>query len=250
MVMVPVAVSYWDEAVEKLRQARGENAPFRLVIADAALRAPEERNFEGTFADFLAQDEEPRPAVVLTLPPAATPAEAERVWAGPAGWVINRPVIASQLLEACAYSLGLKEPPSGRTRPVAAAKPIVKAAVKRVLIAEDNPVNQRVAETMLVGSGYEVIIANNGHEALEALERQNFDLVLMDVQMPELDGLEATRRIRSLEKPWSNIPIIAMTAHAMSGDREKCLEAGMNFYLSKPFRKQQLLDVVERFGKK
>lgn len=248
--MEPVPVSYWEAAVEEIRQAKNDGSPFRLVIADAALRTSEPGRFEGTFADFLAGEPEPRPAVVLTLPPAATPAEAERVWAGPAGWVINRPVIASQLLEACAYSLGLKQPPSVRTRPVAAAKPISSAAVKRVLIAEDNPVNQRVAETMLAGSGHEVTIANNGYEALEALERQTFDLVLMDVQMPEMDGLEATRRIRSLDKPWSTIPIIAMTAHAMSGDREKCLEAGMNFYLSKPFRKQQLLEVVEQYGKK
>lgn len=247
--MTPVAVARWDEAVEALRLAREESTPYRLIIADAALpHSAETKDPTGTFADFILKEPEPRPAVVLTLPPAAASAEAERAWAGPAGWVVSRPVTSSQLLEACAFSMGLRTPPSGRAR--AAAKPADKALGRRVLIAEDNPVNQRVAETMLLGSGHFVVIANNGLEALQALEREAFDLVLMDVQMPEMDGLEATRRIRSMEQPWKTIPIIAMTAHAMNGDRERCLEAGMDYYLSKPFRKQQLLEVVEQFGGK
>ncbi len=118
---------------------------------------------------------------------------------------------------------------------------------RRVLIVEDNPVNQRVAETMLLRGGYQVTIAANGREALNAVQREVFDLVLMDIQMPEMDGLEATRQIRLLDRIDGRLPIVAMTAHAMKGDRERCLEAGMDHYLSKPFHKRELLEVVERF---
>jgi signal transduction histidine kinase len=118
---------------------------------------------------------------------------------------------------------------------------------RRVLIVEDNPVNQRVAETMLRCGGYHVTVVDNGKEALGAVQRQTFDLVLMDVQMPEMDGLEATRRIRLLDQVIGRLPIVAMTAHVMKGDRERCIEAGMDHYLAKPFHKHELLEVVERF---
>jgi CheY-like chemotaxis protein/HPt (histidine-containing phosphotransfer) domain-containing protein len=105
----------------------------------------------------------------------------------------------------------------------------------RILVAEDNPVNQRVVTRMLEKMGHIPTIANNGREALWMLDTETFDVILMDVQMPEIDGLTATRTIREQEKQSrSHIPIIAMTAHAMKGDRELCLEAGMDGYLSKP----------------
>jgi signal transduction histidine kinase/CheY-like chemotaxis protein/HPt (histidine-containing phosphotransfer) domain-containing protein len=113
----------------------------------------------------------------------------------------------------------------------------------RILLAEDNPVNQRVASTILRKAGYEVVIAANGQEAIEALDRQPFDLVLMDVQMPVLDGLETTRRIRR-DPRWENLPILALTAHAMSSDRDQCLQAGMNGYISKPTAATSLLQTV------
>ena len=124
---------------------------------------------------------------------------------------------------------------------------VLKAEGRRVLIVEDNPVNQRVAETMLRCGGHQVTVASNGKEALAILQREAYDLVLMDIQMPEMDGLEATRRIRLLDQAIGSLPIVAMTAHAMKGDRERCLEAGMDHYLSKPFHKRELLEVIERF---
>jgi two-component system sensor histidine kinase/response regulator len=112
----------------------------------------------------------------------------------------------------------------------------------RVLLAEDNPVNQRLVIRLLEKLGHQVAVANNGREALAALDTENFDLVLMDVQMPEMDGLEATTAIREKEKgSGTHQQIIALTAHAMKGDRERCLKAGMDGYLSKPVVSKDLI---------
>lgn len=119
----------------------------------------------------------------------------------------------------------------------------------RVLLAEDNIVNQRVARHVLEKEGHCVVIAANGREALDATGNDAFDLVLMDVQMPEMDGLEATAAIRRREhETGGHLPVIAMTAHAMTGDRERCLSAGMDDYLSKPIHARQLLDLVNRYA--
>jgi CheY-like chemotaxis protein len=117
----------------------------------------------------------------------------------------------------------------------------------RVLLTEDNIVNQRVALRILEKEGYAVVVANNGKEALKALEEQALDVVLMDIQMPEMGGFEATAAIRDRERhDGSHIPIIAMTAHAMAGDRELCLAAGMDDYIAKPVRAQELIDLIEK----
>ena len=117
----------------------------------------------------------------------------------------------------------------------------------RILVVEDNHVNQKVVTAVLRKRGFCIELANDGQEALNKLEQSAaFDLVLMDVQMPVLDGLEATRLIRK-EARWKQLPIIAMTAHAMNGDKERCLEAGMNGYISKPVHPSLLLSTVDEF---
>ncbi len=116
----------------------------------------------------------------------------------------------------------------------------------RILLVEDSIVNQKLAATLLRKRGHDVSVANNGREALESLESQTFDLVLMDIQMPEMDGLEATRAIRKKEQATgAHIPIIALTAHALDGDRERCLDAGMDNYLAKPIHAKRLLETIE-----
>jgi signal transduction histidine kinase len=119
----------------------------------------------------------------------------------------------------------------------------------RLLLAEDNPINQLVALGQLEALGYRADAAGNGHEVLRAFENEHYDLILMDCQMPELDGYETSRRIRDLESQQarSPVPIVAVTAHAMKGDREKCLAAGMNDYLSKPFRQDDLAIMLARW---
>jgi CheY-like chemotaxis protein len=117
----------------------------------------------------------------------------------------------------------------------------------RILLAEDNLVNQRLTVRILEKLGHQVVVAQTGEDALNALATEKFDLVLMDVQMPEMDGFAATREIRRKEQgSHERLPVIAMTAHAMKGDRESCLEAGMDDYLAKPINRVELQQAIER----
>jgi CheY-like chemotaxis protein len=117
-----------------------------------------------------------------------------------------------------------------------------------VLLAEDNPVNQLLITRLLEKRGHSVVVAANGREALAALEEESYDLVFMDIQMPDMDGIEATAAIREKENnSGKHQPVIALTAHAMKGDQERCLEAGMDDYLSKPIRPQELDDILEKY---
>jgi CheY-like chemotaxis protein len=132
-----------------------------------------------------------------------------------------------------------------------AARPLVEHCQRelRILLTEDNAVNQKLALRLLEKRGHQVSVAGNGKESLAALEKDSYDVVLMDVQMPEMDGFEATAAIRAKEKrTGSHVPIIAMTAHAMKGDRERCLEAGMDEYVSKPLQPRELFDTIERLA--
>jgi CheY-like chemotaxis protein len=117
----------------------------------------------------------------------------------------------------------------------------------RILLAEDHVVNQKLAVRLLEKQGHVVEVASNGREAVSAVERETFDLVLMDIQMPEMDGISATVAIREKERETGNhLPIIAVTAHAMKGDKERCLEAGMDDYITKPIRVPELLAAIEQ----
>ncbi len=118
----------------------------------------------------------------------------------------------------------------------------------KILLVEDNQVNQLVATAMLAAQGYLVDVAGNGLEGVKAVINGNYDIVLMDIQMPEMNGVEATREIRALDGDNSSIPIIAVTAHAMHGDRETYLAAGMNDYVSKPIDPKLLLDAIYRWS--
>jgi CheY-like chemotaxis protein len=120
-------------------------------------------------------------------------------------------------------------------------------AGRRVLMAEDNAVNRRVARHHLERAGFAVEFVNDGQSAVDTCQNGQFDLILMDVQMPVCDGLEATRRIRAAENGGRRVPIIAMTAHAMVGDRKRCLDAGMDDYVAKPIQAAELMAAVQRW---
>ncbi|MEN6392589.1 MAG: response regulator [Anaerolineaceae bacterium] len=123
-----------------------------------------------------------------------------------------------------------------------------KTSLPPILIAEDNPINQKLTVTMLEKAGFKVKTVENGLQAIEAMKHEHFSLVLMDIQMPEMDGFEATKTIRSMENIQSKTPIIAMTAHAMSGDREKCIESGMDDYISKPIQPEELFKIIDKWS--
>jgi two-component system sensor histidine kinase/response regulator len=161
-----------------------------------------------------------------------------------------KPVRQSELLQAVRSALAgtgrLEVRPAGPV-PRREAEPPPEGAPGRlrVLVAEDNSVNQRLARRLLERLGHTVVVAGDGREALAALERGAFDVVLMDVQMPEMDGLEAARRIRQRERQTGgHLPIIALTAHALTGDRERCLDAGMDDYVTKPIQFERLQEAL------
>ncbi|HWA99385.1 MAG TPA: response regulator, partial [Pirellulales bacterium] len=144
-------------------------------------------------------------------------------------------------------SFGLDRQATGAPNAIAPSPlSTVVSAPRRILLVEDSPVNQKVALGILRRRGHDVVVANNGTEALARFGEQRFDVVLMDMQMPEMDGLQAAGEIRRRESPsGEHVPIIAMTANVMKGDRERCLAAGMNDYLSKPITAEALLSMVE-----
>jgi CheY-like chemotaxis protein/HPt (histidine-containing phosphotransfer) domain-containing protein len=158
---------------------------------------------------------------------------------------LTKPVKQSDLFDVIVRVLD--EPAAGAAQ--AARSPKKRPGPERrlrVLLAEDNAVNRELALEILRERGHRVTIAVNGREALDLARKSSFDAVLMDVQMPEMDGLAATRAIREHEqRTRTHVPIIAMTAHALKGDRERCLEAGMDSYVSKPIRPRDLLEAVE-----
>jgi CheY-like chemotaxis protein len=158
---------------------------------------------------------------------------------------LTKPVKASQLYEALVRTLAAEPTPEPTAGKAAAESPSGTAAL-RLLLAEDNAFNRQLALALLRKLGYHADVVENGREALDALERQAYDVVLMDVQMPELDGLEATREIRGRFAPGEGPKIIAITANAMESDREDCLAAGMDDHLSKPIRIDELSRALAR----
>jgi CheY-like chemotaxis protein len=164
-----------------------------------------------------------------------------------------KPIRQSELRETIMLILGAREQ-AGAT-PLLASDSLEDAGAPaealRILLAEDNLVNQRLAMRLLEKRGHRVVVVANGREALEALEKESFDLVLMDVQMPEMDGMEAIARIREKEvRTGGHQPVVALTAHAMKGDMERGLSAGMDGYLTKPIRPQELDDILDKHAGK
>ena len=163
---------------------------------------------------------------------------------------LTKPVSRTELRTAILRVLGSK--PERPLQGPYLSRPEQPAAIPgnqalRILLAEDNTVNQKVATRLLEREGHRVVVVGTGREAVAAVDRESFDVVLMDVQMPEMDGFEATFAIRARERFTGNrVPIVAMTAHAMSGDKERCLSAGMDGYLAKPVRRQDLLDAIRQ----
>jgi PAS domain S-box-containing protein len=237
---VPTCADSGPAALDELRRAATAGAPFPLVLLDAMM--PEMDGF--AVAEQIGRESAIAGAAIMMLTSADRAGDAARCRdLGFAAYLI-KPVKPTELNRAITAALP--------TAPVAVAPSAAEMAPEgtglrplRVLVAEDNLVNQRVVVRLLEKGGHTIVVANHGGEALAALDREPFDVVLMDVQMPEMDGFEATRLIRAREaQTGKRQPIVAMTAHAMKGDRERCLAAGMDDYVTKPVQRTELARVL------
>ena len=239
--MKPTAVDSGASAMDEMIKAANANAAYQLVLLDAIM--PELDGF--AVAKQIQEQRTLVSATVMMLSSTMFGGISARCDAvGIAAW-LTKPITQSDLLNAILRAIG----PDDNVQPDHPApsqqQPLPPAL--RILVAEDNLINLAVITGILEKRGHSLVHADNGLEVLSALGTGSFDLVFMDVQMPEMDGFQATSRIRELETAsGGHVPIIAMTAHAMAGDRERCLAAGMDDYISKPLRKEDLLRVLDR----
>ena len=241
--MRPVTAAGAGEALRLLREAQQAGDPYVLVLTDANM--PDIDGF--SLAEQVKQDAQVGSTVIMMLTSGDRPGDISRCQQLGVAAYLLKPIKQSELFDAIALALGISEP-EDEAAETPAAEQASRLPALRILLAEDSLVSQKLAMGLLEKYGHTVVIANHGREAVAALESQDFDLVLMDVQMPEMDGFEATGVIRAKEKrTGGHIPIIAMTAHAMKGDRERCLEAGMDGYISKPIRVKEVFETIARW---
>ena len=244
--MKALAVSGASEAKEVLQQAEGSGTPYRLVLWDTKMP-----QLDGSaFPKQLREDPRHSRIPIIMLSPGLGRDDALRARELGVAACLSKPVKHSDLLET--ISEALHKP---RSSGIQLEKPVAPSLAQReelrILLVEDNVTNQMVTCRLLKKQGHTVTVANNGKEALTAVEQlgpDGFDVILMDIQMPVMDGFQTTAALRAMEQTrHRHVPIIAMTAHAMAGDRERCLAAGMDEYPSKPFRVNDLLGLLGRF---
>ena len=236
--MSPVLADNAQEGLRLLREAHSQHKPFRLILSDVNM--PDVSGF--VFVEWVRNEPASADTPIIMLTSSGREGDVERRDQLRIAARLMKPIKQSELFDAIVTTLGvamIETPPhaTDSTEPSWHIRPL------KILLAEDNLANQKLASGVLGKQGHHVTVAGTGKAAVDAWRTQEFDLILMDVQMPELDGLEATQLIRQLERPrGTHIPIIAMTAHAMKGDRERCLESGMDDYLSKPIRSKQIAE--------
>lgn len=236
--MQPVAVANAEQALEALTNNHPET-PFVLMLSDVNM--PRMDGFE--LCERIRRDERFSELKIMMLTSAGRPGDAERRQLLRISEHLLKPVKQSELFDGIVTALGVNQAEHEERVSVPAAETCVPVQGLKVLLAEDNLVNQKLATGLLQKLGHDVTLASDGQQAVDLYKAQRFDVVLMDVQMPRLDGLEATAAIREHEQSVGfRTTIVAMTAHAMKGDRERCLQAGMDEYLSKPIRGRQLAD--------
>ena len=241
--MKPVLAASGAEALTQLEEAQAANAPFDLMILDC--HTAEMSGFE------LVEAIRQRPALagtpILLLTSAGLRGDAARCRKLGIAAYLTKPVDHSELLESIRAALG-RQAAGDATSPLITHYTLRARNLKlRVLLADNNAVNQRLAARLLEKQGHSAVVVGTGCAALKALEEQEFDLVLMDVRMPDMDGLEVAAAIREKEKGnGKRVPIIAMTAHAVPGDQDRCLAAGMDGYVAKPVSGQTLAMEIDR----
>jgi CheY-like chemotaxis protein len=240
--MVPELTRNGSEGLWALERAAAEGTPFPLVLVDAQM--PEMDGF--TLAERIRQNPRLAGATIMMLISAGQRGDVARCRELGISVYLVKPIRQSELMEAVLAALG-KAPATQGSATVITRHTLREDRRKlQILLVEDNAVNQQLAVRLLEKRGHIVTVASNGREALDFLKQSKFDLALMDVQMPVMDGFETTAAIRKQEAVSGNhLPVIAMTAHAMQGDRERCLAAGMDAYISKPIQADELIEMVE-----
>jgi PAS domain S-box-containing protein len=245
----PIAVDCAPAALDALRSAASRGQPFPIALVDGMMP-----DIDGlALAECIRREPEIAGVHLLLLTSAGHPEETSRYQALEISAYLTKPVKQSELFNGMMKALASRatsdesqtECHETQERP----DPIPADGGLRILVAEDHPVNQKVAVRMLEHLGHSVVVAPDGRMALAVLEAGEFDLVLMDLQMPEMDGFEAVRMIRAREATTGkHVPILALTAHAMQGDRERCLQSGFDGYLAKPIRQADLQKALEVLG--
>ncbi len=240
---VPSGAESGEEALVIFKRAANAGVPFELVLLDAHMPGMEGLDILRAIRSSGMPGAETLPVILLTSMGSSMTQQNQQGWSA----YITKPIKQSTLLDTLMDVVGryqLPEAVSPKAVEPAAPSPTSVNSL-RVLLAEDNEINRRLTVVLLEKAGHQVTCARDGQEVLDKLKQDTFDVILMDVQMPGMDGIEATAAIRANPK-WAGIPIIAMTAHAMKGDRERLLEAGMDDYISKPVRREALLAALER----
>jgi CheY-like chemotaxis protein len=240
--MRPTVVESGPAGLASMNTAVAAGDPYVLVLLDAMM--PEMDGF--TVARHIQMEPALVRPIVMMLSSAGRREDAALCRELGLANYLTKPITQAELFEAIATALRLSRERQALP-PAAASAPTSNGTCWRILLAEDNLVNQKLAIRLLEKQGHQIVVANNGKEAVASVAQQSFDAVLMDLQMPELGGIEATRLIRQGENGHGQrLPIIAMTAHALKGDRERCLEAGMDGYVSKPVQADELFRELER----
>jgi PAS domain S-box-containing protein len=245
--MRPTVVDSGWTALAALKRAKEKRDPVTLLLLDAQM--PGMDGF--ALARKIHEDRELTSATVMMLTSGGQRGDAARCREVGISAYLTKPVRQVELREAILKVLGMQKQKTEEPKLVTRNSLREARRPLRILLAEDNAINREVAVRLLAKRGHVVTVTENGKEAVAAVEsgHETFDLILMDVQMPEMDGFEATAAIRETEKATgTHIPIIAMTAHAMKGDRERCLAAGMDAYISKPIQFEELIEVTESFA--
>jgi|GEM_PF-589258 len=241
--MRPSTVESGSAALDMLFKAARNGQLFVLALIDCMM--PEMNGLE-LAQRIRSEPNLPAPRLIM-LTSAGVGGDIGDCMAAGFSATLPKPVRPSSLFDAILNALCTTKEEGLCPMPTPPQAPARSARRLDILLAEDNPINRKLAVRLLEKMGHTVTVAENGRQAVSALERHGFDLVLMDVQMPELDGLDATRTIREQEVATGrHVPIVAMTAHAMKGDRERCMEAGMDDYLSKPINAAELFNAIEK----
>jgi len=246
--MKPTVVEGGEEALTELLRAQAAATPYVLVLTD--MHMPKMDGFR--LIERIREHPELFTAAIMMLTSAGHRGDAVRCREMDVAAYLLKPIRQAELRKAIVRALGAREQrgPAPLITRYSVRDAREPAGTLRVLLVEDNPVNQMLVTRLLRKKGHLVEVACNGHEALSALQKEGYDLVFMDVQMPEMDGLEATVAIREQERQRGQehtLPIIALTAHAMKGDEDRCLAAGMNGYLSKPIRPEELDAILQKY---